>query len=298
MRVLQKDATSKTIYVFIRGKATTPAGMGLTGLAFGTAGLKFYYTRKGAAAAAITLATQTVTGAWSSGGFVEVDATNAPGLYRLDLPNAVIATGVDEVVVSWTGANTVDDGVAITLVSYDPVAVATSPWDDLRASHVTAGTFGEGVIVNSLAASVITAASIAADALTAAKIHADVTAELQSGLATSAAQVLLAADIATLLSNVATLLSRDSVYVKNVAVPTFPFPMKLVTGTPGTGLTVAGSISQDGGAFVALTNPVVEIGSGWYKVALTQAEMNADEVALKFTATGAIQRDIKIRTQS
>jgi len=125
-RVLAKDATSKTIYVFIRGSATTPVGMGLTGLAFGTAGLKVYYTRAGAAAAAITLATQTVTGAWATGGFVEVDATNAPGLYRLDLPNAALATGVDEVVISWTGANTVDDGVTIALAGYDPLAAGVT----------------------------------------------------------------------------------------------------------------------------------------------------------------------------
>jgi hypothetical protein len=121
-RVLQKDATSKTIYVLIRGKATTPVGMGLTGLAFNTAGLVFSYTRALAVRTAITLATQTVTGAYSSGGFVEVDATNQPGLYRLDLPNAAIATGVDEVTITWTGANTVDDGVSITLVGYDPIA--------------------------------------------------------------------------------------------------------------------------------------------------------------------------------
>jgi hypothetical protein len=55
--------------------------------------LTAYYILPRAAPVAITLATQTATGAWATGGFVEIDATNAPGWYRLDLPNAVLASG-------------------------------------------------------------------------------------------------------------------------------------------------------------------------------------------------------------
>lgn len=60
---------------------------------FNSAGLKCYY-RKGATGTvtAITLATQTVGGAWSSGGFVETDATNMKGMYRFDIPDTVIAS--------------------------------------------------------------------------------------------------------------------------------------------------------------------------------------------------------------
>jgi hypothetical protein len=81
-------------------------GAGLTGLTYQSGSLIAYYTRVGGSATAITLATQTVTGAWSSGGFVEVDATHAPGLYRLDVPDAAIAyaAGVDGVVISLSGA--------------------------------------------------------------------------------------------------------------------------------------------------------------------------------------------------
>jgi len=119
-RVFEKGATSKSIYVIIRDPSTM---QGLTGLAFGTAGLKVYYTRDGAAPVAITLVTQTPTGGYSSGGFVEVDATNQPGMYRLDLPNAVIATGVDSVRVSWTGGGTLDDAMDIDLTSFDPTTI-------------------------------------------------------------------------------------------------------------------------------------------------------------------------------
>ena len=85
-------STSKTIDVVL-ADSSSATGAGLTGLVYNTASLTCYY-RKGAAgvATSISLATQTVAGAWSSGGFKEIDATNMPGLYRLDIPDAAIDT--------------------------------------------------------------------------------------------------------------------------------------------------------------------------------------------------------------
>lgn len=103
MRLIKKGATSQTLYLVILDSASTTGGR-KTGIAFNTASLVANYVRNGAARTAITLATQTASGAWSSGGFVEVDATNAPGLYRLDVPDAAFATGVDSVVVTLKGA--------------------------------------------------------------------------------------------------------------------------------------------------------------------------------------------------
>lgn len=84
--------TSQTIDVFLADSSSTTGG-GLTGLVYNTSGLTCYY-RKGATgtATSISLATQSVGGAWSSGGFVEIDSTNMPGVYRLDVPNAVVDT--------------------------------------------------------------------------------------------------------------------------------------------------------------------------------------------------------------
>lgn len=89
---LYAGLTSQTIDIFLPDSSST-TGAGLAGLVFNSAGLTCYY-RKGATgtSTAITLATQTVAGAWSSGGFVEIDATNMKGLYRFDIPNAVIDT--------------------------------------------------------------------------------------------------------------------------------------------------------------------------------------------------------------
>jgi len=98
-------STSKTIDVaLVQKAAATSPGDPITGLAFNTSSLTAYY-RNGATGTltAITLATQTVGGAYSSGGFVEISSTNAPGLYRFDVPNAVIATaGIAS--VTFTGA--------------------------------------------------------------------------------------------------------------------------------------------------------------------------------------------------
>jgi hypothetical protein len=92
-RWIKAAATSQTIDIFVLDSSST-VGAGLTGLVFNTAGLTCYY-RKGAIAtpAAVTLATlASVTTAWATGGFIAVDATNMPGVYRLDIPNIVIDT--------------------------------------------------------------------------------------------------------------------------------------------------------------------------------------------------------------
>lgn len=103
MRIIKKGATSQVLYVEILDSASTTGGR-KTGLAFNTASLVGSYVRNGAARTAITLATQTAAGAYSSGGFVEVDATNVPGIYRFDVPDAAFASGADSVVVTLKGA--------------------------------------------------------------------------------------------------------------------------------------------------------------------------------------------------
>lgn len=106
-------STDVTIYVALRLAAD---GTGATGLAYDDPPV-ISYTRTIAARAAITPATQTVTGAHSDGGFVEVDATNCPGLYRLDLPDAAVAAGVDAVVVTVLGASCLEYHAEFALTS-------------------------------------------------------------------------------------------------------------------------------------------------------------------------------------
>ncbi len=103
MRLIAKGATSQSVYFDVLDSTSTTGGR-KTGLAFDTIGLTAYYIRQGAAAVSITLASQTAAGAWTSGGFAEVSSSNAPGVYRLDVPDAAFAAGADSVVVVLKGA--------------------------------------------------------------------------------------------------------------------------------------------------------------------------------------------------
>lgn len=56
--------------------------------------------------------------------------------------------------------------------------------------------------------------------------------------------------------------------------------------TPLTSGVVSGQISKNGGTFGPLqSGNFTEIGLGWYRVGLTSGDLNADAVALVFTAT-------------
>src|SRR5574343_1031251 len=100
--VFKADAIDKTVYVMAYDRGTKQPK---TGLVYNTSGLSASYARSRGARVAITLATQTVTGAHSDGGFVEIDDTNQPGLYRLDLPDAVLVTGVNDAWVTLKGTD-------------------------------------------------------------------------------------------------------------------------------------------------------------------------------------------------
>ena len=113
-RQIKKGSTDQSIDIFI---GDTSTGAGKTGLAYNTSGLSMWYHRTGAAKTSITLATlSALTDAHSDGGFKEI----GDGHYRLDVPDAAFATGVNE--VRFGGAAT--GGVVIPtsnhLVDYDP----------------------------------------------------------------------------------------------------------------------------------------------------------------------------------
>lgn len=104
MRKIKKGATSQSVYFEVLDSTSTTGGR-KTGLVWNTASLTATYVRNQGSATAIALATlAAANSAWSSGGFKEVDAALVPGLYRLDVPDAAFATGVDSVTVTIFGA--------------------------------------------------------------------------------------------------------------------------------------------------------------------------------------------------
>ncbi len=119
---INADQTNVTINVSIKDSS----GDGVTGLVFNSAGLICYYVRPGETAAQLALVTQTITGVHTDGGFVEIDATNMPGVYRLDLSDAILASGANAVILMLQGAaGMVPSDIEIQLDLVDNV------WDEI-----------------------------------------------------------------------------------------------------------------------------------------------------------------------
>lgn len=131
---LKKATTSKILRILILD-ALKGDGSGLTGLVFNSAGLDAFYIREGAASpTAIALVTATV-GTWTSGGFIEVDATDMPGVYELHVPDAVLATGANSVAILLKGATSmVPLPLEIQLNDNDPGDV----WNQILEGALTA----------------------------------------------------------------------------------------------------------------------------------------------------------------
>jgi hypothetical protein len=122
--------------------------LGATGLTASTSGLSARYNRTRTASVNIPLVARTIAQAWTAGGFAEVDATNMPGVYRLDLPDAALAAGADDVTIVVRGASGTNGAVMTVKLSSGGLTsaqTAAAVWDEARSSHVTAGTFGQYV---------------------------------------------------------------------------------------------------------------------------------------------------------
>ena len=122
--------------------------LGATGLTASTSGLSARYNRTRTASVSIPLVARTIAQAWTAGGFAEVDATNMPGVYRLDVPDAALAAGADDVTIVVRGASGTNGAVMTVKLSSGGLTsaqTAAAVWDEARSSHVTAGTFGQYV---------------------------------------------------------------------------------------------------------------------------------------------------------
>ncbi|RWO23363.1 hypothetical protein [Mesorhizobium sp.] len=188
MRTVKKGATGQSIYFDVLDSASSTGGR-KTGLVFNTASLTAYYVRNQNTATSITLATLAAANtAWASGGFKEVDATNMPGIYRLDVPDAAFATGADSVAITIKGASgmvqasydiqLVDNVESDTYARLGAPVGASISADVAAVKAVLPSALVSGRIdasVGAMAAAVLTATAIAADAITDAKVASDVT---------------------------------------------------------------------------------------------------------------------------
>ena len=91
-----KGATSNSLFFELVDSTT---GLPKTGIVY--TDVTGSYVRTRSARVAITMATlASASAAFSSGGFILIDDTNQPGIYRIDVPDAAFATGVFGVVVT------------------------------------------------------------------------------------------------------------------------------------------------------------------------------------------------------
>ena len=116
--------------------------LGATGLTASTSGLTARYNRTRTASVSIPLVARTIAQAWTSGGFAEVDATNMPGVYRLDVPDAALAAGADDVTIVVRGASGTNGAVMTVKLSSGGLTsaqTASAVLDAVGSSYVTAG---------------------------------------------------------------------------------------------------------------------------------------------------------------
>ena len=122
--------------------------LGATGLTASTSGLSARYNRTRTASVSIPLVARTIAQAWTAGGFAEVDSTNMPGVYRLDLPDAALAAGADDVTIVVRGASGTNGAVMTVKLSSGGLTsaqTASAVWDASPAGYNDATTFG-GVV--------------------------------------------------------------------------------------------------------------------------------------------------------
>ncbi len=318
-------STSQTVNVFIQDSSST-VGAGLTGLAFNSGSLVAYYALPRAAAVSITLATQTVTGAYSSGGFVEISSANMPGWYRLDIPDAALASGrfvsihlkgatnmapvpIEIELTGWDNQSATNGGMSLIVDNWNVALPGSyaSGTSGYILGHLSAGadpwaTALPGSYTSGQAGAILPAIKTKTDSLTfTAAGYVDANTLKLGGTTQTArdigASVLLSSGTGTGQVSLSSGLVKVQISTKiNTALNGFTFLMVDTAGIPRTGLTVTAQRSLDGSAFSSCANAVSEISNGFYKIDLATTDMNGVLVMLRFTATGAQDKPILIIT--
>jgi hypothetical protein len=136
-------STGRSEYIYIIDSLSS-TGLGKTGISFDTSGLNGHFVRNAGSATTITFASQTATGDWLSGGWSEVDQIRMPGIYRVDLPDEIFASGSDKAIVFIKGvSNTIPVTLEYQLTASNPntfteASIASSTWSNTERT-ITGG---------------------------------------------------------------------------------------------------------------------------------------------------------------
>ena len=207
--IVKKDSTNRSVTIRI---IDSTDGTPETGVVFNTSGIDFWYRREGGLKVVITeadLATPALDDAHADGGFLHI----SDGEYRLDLPDAAFATGVNHVDVGGTVTGMVVIGGRVRLVDYDPedavalglslmpanviqLGSAAQSLTDLKdfaddgydpATNKVTGVLLADTVTTltnlpTIPANWLTAAGIAADAIGASELAADAVTEIRDAI--------------------------------------------------------------------------------------------------------------------
>lgn len=312
--IMLAGTTSRREYIFIQDSSST-VGAGRTGLTNLTAGWKVYYVRPGAAPLSITLsAAVAATAAYSSTSFSEVDATNLPGVYRFDIPDAVFAAGADKAILMLSGPT----NVAPVVLEYQLTAageawVASGVWQAQLATYATVGTnevFGtdtygtkiartvapnrpfvvntnngvtvggfnnNAIVAGAFATDSITANAIATDAITSAELSTTAVDEIVNSVWANATRTITGTATGAITS---TSFAADAIDSNAIANSAITIRMS-GDGTASEGRIIAGSIAND--VWNALIASYVTANTFGARIVRTRSTSPSNEV----TITGA-----------
>jgi len=144
---MKVDAGSTNVsvyYYIVQDASATSPGEPVTGLLFSDieTGGSASYARQGAARVDLTLITlASASATHADGGFILVDDTNMPGLYRCDYPDAAFASGIDQVFLQIVVASAKNAVAAPILVDIE-ASIAQTANNDTKLTTLLARIIG------------------------------------------------------------------------------------------------------------------------------------------------------------
>ena len=208
---LEPGVSSVTFNIFLPNASST-SGLGRTGISLPQA-VSAIYIRERASTVSIVLASLASADAvWTSGGWREIDQTNAPGMYRLDAPSELTLAGVRFADVMIRANGIVPTVLEIDLNAQVNVTQIFSVGVNSTIAHI-------GVNVVSMTVNALTSGAIQANAFTSGKFSNNIFDQshftttfltfVRSGLATSGVQSNIISFLQSIASNLSFAISTQ-----------------------------------------------------------------------------------------
>lgn len=298
MRPILKGSTDQSVVIRI---VDSGDGTPETGVVFNTSGIDLWYRREGATKTSITEATlSALNDAHSDGGVLHI----GDGYYRLDLPDAAVASGANGVMVGGTVTGMVVIGCYVPLLDvnlYDGVRMGLTALPN-AAAEASGGLFTRGTgagQINQAANGMVDANAVRhlgtayATPTVAGVPEVDLTHWNGTAVATPDTNGYPKVTIKSGTGTGEISLSSGGVSVRGNIKKAAAFAklMFLMTDStnhnPATGKTVTVTISKDGGSFASLNSAdtVTEVANGLYEVDLDATDTNFNNAVLRATAT-------------